>query len=93
MTECNDHAFIDIRSEQTLIFPRNELVDLKSRLTKKDDRVASLDVMLNQVMESHSAEVRAYEDLKDRLEDAIEILRNRVPHDDILDHLRVKDRN
>jgi hypothetical protein len=44
-------------------------------------------------MESHNAEVRAYEDLEDQLEDVIEKLRNRVPHSDILDFLKVKDRN
>ena len=33
------------------------------------------------------------QDLKDKLEDAIEKLRKRVPHSDILDHLKVKDRN
>ena len=50
-------------------------------------------LMLNTVMESHNAEVRAYEDLKDKLEDVIEKLRERVPHSDILDYLKVKDRN
>ena len=49
--------------------------------------------MLNTVMESHNAEVRAYEDLKDKLEDVIEMLKKRVPHSDILDYLKVKDRN
>ena len=49
--------------------------------------------MLNQVMESHHAEVRAYEDLEGKLEDVIEKLRERVPHGDILDYLKVKDRN
>ena len=93
MTEPNDHTLTDNQGEQTLNFLRDEIADLKSRLTKKDDRIASLDVMLNTVMESHTAEVRAYEDLKDKLEDAIEMLRNKVPHDHILDHLRVKDRN
>jgi predicted nucleic acid-binding Zn-ribbon protein len=72
---------------------RNEIADLKSRLTKKDDRIATLDVMLNQIMERHHAEVRAYEDLEDKLKDVIEMLRNRVPHSDILDYLKVKDRN
>jgi len=72
---------------------RNEIADLKSRLTKKDDRIATLDVMLNQVMESQHAEVRAYEDLEDKLKDVIEKLRNRIPHSDILDFLKVKDRN
>ena len=49
--------------------------------------------MLNNVMESHHAKVRAYEDLEDKLEDVIEKLRKRVPHGDILDYLKVKDRN
>jgi predicted nuclease with TOPRIM domain len=72
---------------------RNEIESLKFRLPEKDDRIASLDVMLNTLMESHNAEVRAYEDLKDKLEDVIEKLRERVPHSDILDYLKVKDRN
>ena len=33
------------------------------------------------------------QDLKDKLEDVIEKLRKRVPHSDILDYLKVKDRN
>jgi len=93
MTEPNNHTLTDYQSEQTLNSLRNEIASLKFRLTKKDDRIASLDVMLNTVMESHNAEVRAYEDLKDKLEDVIEMLRNRVPHSDILDYLKSKSRN
>ena len=92
MTEPN-HTHTDNQNQLTLISLRNEIASLKFRLTKKDDRIASLDVMLNTVMESHNAEVRAYEDLKDKLEDVIEKLRKRVPHSDILDYLKVKDRN
>jgi hypothetical protein len=44
-------------------------------------------------MESHSAETRAYENLKDKLEDVIDKLRKRVPHGDILNFLKVKDSN
>jgi len=72
---------------------RNEIASLKFPLTKRDDRIASLDALLNTVMESHNAEVRAYEDLKDKMEDVIEKLRERVPHSDILDYLKVKDRD
>ena len=72
---------------------RNEIADLKSHLKKKDDRISTLDVMLNQIMESHAAEVRECEDLEGKLEDVIEKLRIRVPHGDILDYLEVKDRN
>jgi vacuolar-type H+-ATPase subunit I/STV1 len=92
MTEPNNHTPTD-QDEQALNFLRNEIAALKFQLKKKDDRIASLDVVLNSVMESHTAEVRAYEDLKDKLEDVIEMLRNRVPHSDILDYLKVKDRN
>jgi NTP pyrophosphatase (non-canonical NTP hydrolase) len=66
---------------------------LKFQLKKKEDRIASLDVLLNTVMESHNAQVRSYEDLKDKLEHVIDKLRERVPHSDILDYLKVKDRN
>ena len=93
MTEPNTHTLTDNQNEQTLNSLRNEIASLKFQLKKKDDRITSLDVMLNTVMESHNAEVRAYEDLKDKLEDVIEKLRNRVPHSDILDYLKVKDRN
>ena len=93
MTEPNNHTLTDNQNEQTLNSLRNEIVSLKFRLNKKDDRIASLDVMLNTVMESHNAEVRAYEDLKDKLEDVIEKLREKVPHSDILDYLKVKDCN
>jgi hypothetical protein len=55
---------------------RYEIASLKFQLTKKDNRISTWDAMLNQVMESHNAEVRAYEDLKDKL-DVIEILKKR----------------
>ena len=93
MTEPNNHTLTDNQNHQTLIFLKDEIASLKSQLKKKDDRIASLDALLNTLMESHNAEVQAYEDLKDKLEDVIENLRKRVPHSDILDYLRVKDRN
>jgi hypothetical protein len=43
-------------------------------------------------MECHSARVRDYEDIKDKLTDVIYMLRKRVPHGDILEYLKVKDR-
>ena len=93
MTEPNSHTLTDDQNRQALNDLGNEITSLKFRLTKKEDRITSLDVMLNTVMESHNAEVRAYEDLKDKLEDVIEMLRKRVPHSDILDYLKVKSRN
>ena len=93
MTEPNNHTLTDNQNEETLNSLRNEIASLKFRLTKKEDRITSLDALLNTLMESHNAEVRAYEDLKDKLEDVIEKLRKRVPHSDILDYLRSKSSN
>jgi len=62
-------------------------------LNKKDDRIASLDVILNQIMETHTAQARAYEDLEGKLEDMVDMLRTRTPHGDILEYLKVKDSN
>jgi chromosome segregation ATPase len=93
MTEPNNHTLTDNQNEQTLNSLRNEIASLKFRLTKKDNRISSLDALLNTLMESHNAEVRAYEDLKDKLEDVIEMLKKKVPHSDILDYLKAKDRN
>jgi hypothetical protein len=64
MTEPNNQFPTDNENEQTSNSLRNEIAGLKSRLTKKEDRIATLDVMLNQIMESQHAEVRAYEDLE-----------------------------
>ena len=93
MTESNNQSPTDYPNEQALNSLKNEIESLKFTLKKKEERIASLDVMLNMVMEGHHAEVRAYEDLKDKLEDVIDKLRERVPHSDILDFLKVKDRN
>ena len=86
MTEPNNHTLTDNQNGQTLNSLRNEIASLRFQLTKKDDRIASLDALLNNLMDSHNAEVRAYEDLKDKLEDVIEKLRKRVLHSDILDY-------
>ena len=93
MTESNNHTLTDNQNEQILNSLRDEIASLKFRLTKKDERIASLDALLNTLMDSHNAEVQAYEDLKDKLEEVIEMLRKRVPHSDILDYLKAKDRN
>ncbi len=86
MTEANNRTLTDNQSEKTLIFLKDEIASLKSRLTKKDDRIASLGALLTTLMESHNAEVQAYEDLKDKLDDVIERLRKRIPHSDNLDY-------
>jgi chromosome segregation ATPase len=93
MTESNTQTPTDKENEQTLNSLKNEIESLKFTLKRKEDRIASLDTMLNMVMEGLTAERRAYEDLKDKLEDVIDKLRERVPHSDILDFLKVKDKN
>ena len=93
MTEPNNHTPTDNPTEKIIGSLRDEIADLKSLLKKKDDRISTLDAMLNQIMEAHHSEVRAYEDLEDKLKDVIEKLRERVPHSDILDFLKVKDRD
>jgi len=93
MTEPNNHTLTDNQNEGVMNSLKNEIASLKFRLTKKDDRITSLDALLNTLMDSHNAEVQAYEDLKDKLEEVIEMLRKRVPHSDILDYLKAKDRN
>lgn len=91
MTEPNNHSFTDNQDEKIIDSLKYEISSLKFQLKKKDERISTLDVMLNQIMESHNAEVRAYEDLEDKLEDVIEMLREKVPHGDILDFLKLKD--
>ena len=57
MTEPNNHTPTDNQNEKIIESLRYEIADLKSALRKKDDRIATLDAMLNQIMESHHAEV------------------------------------
>jgi predicted RNase H-like nuclease (RuvC/YqgF family) len=93
MTEPNNQSLSDNQNERIIDSLKYEIASLKFQLTKKDGRISTLDAMLNQVMESHNAEVRAYENLKDELDDVIGMLRKRVSHGDILDFLKVKDSN
>jgi predicted RNase H-like nuclease (RuvC/YqgF family) len=93
MTDPNHHSPTANKNEELINSLRDEIADLKSRLTKKDDKISGLDTMLKPVMEGHHAEIRAYEDLEDKLDDVIEKLKNKVPHSVILDYLKVKDRN
>ena len=91
MTTSNTQSPTDNQTDKIIESLKNEIASLDSRLRKKDERIATLDVLLNSVMEAHAAEVRAYEDLEGKLEDLVEMLRKRVPHLDILDFLKVKD--
>ena len=47
----------DNQNEQTLNSLRNEIACLTFQLKKKEDKIASLDVMLKSVMGSHNADV------------------------------------
>ena len=91
MTIPNTQSPTDNQTDKIIESLKNEIASLKSQLKKKDERIASLDVMLKQVVESHSVQVRAYEDLEGKLENVVEMLRRRVSHLDILDYLKVKD--
>ncbi len=93
MTDSNAQSHTDVQTEKIIDSLRYEIESLKSQLKKKNDRIASQEVMLNQLTEGHTSEVRSFEDLEGKLEDVIEMLRKRVPHCDILDFLKVKDNN
>ena len=77
MTEPNTQSPADNQNEIIIDSLKNEIASLESQLNKKDDRTASLNVMLNQVVESHNAEVRDYEDLEDKMKGLIDRLRRR----------------
>ncbi len=49
MTEPNNPTLTDNGNEQAMNSLRNEIESLKFQLKKKEDRIASLDVMLNQI--------------------------------------------
>jgi len=91
MTGLNNQPTLAPQDKELIRFLRTEITSLKSQLKKKDDWVATQDVMLKQIAESHSAEAGAYEDLEGKLEDVIDTLRKRVPHGDILDFLKIND--
>jgi len=57
MTESNTQSLTDNQNEKIIDSLRYEIASLKFQITKKDDRISTLDAMLNQVMECHSADV------------------------------------
>jgi len=93
MTQPTNHSPTENQTEKIIDSLKYEIESLKSQLKKRDDRMAAQDVILRQISESHTAEVRAYEDLEGKMQDVIDMLRKRVPHADILDFLKVKDSN
>ena len=93
MTTSNTQSPTDPQTHETITSLKSEIDSLKSLLAKKDERIATLDTMLNQVVRSHTIQVRGYEDLEDKMEDVIDRLRKRVPHGEILEFLKVADSN
>jgi hypothetical protein len=91
MTDLDSHPLIDPQKEELINSLRNEITSLKSRLNKKEEKVVALENMLNTTLYCLNTERHACADLKDKLEDVIEMLKKRVPQGDILDFLRVKD--
>jgi len=91
MTTSNNPPIPDNKPEETEQSLRYEITDLKSKLRKKDDQILTLNNMLKQIMDAYHAEVRAYDDLEDKLKDLVEMSRKRVSHGDILDFLKVMD--
>ncbi len=91
MTDLDSHPLADNQNEELIKSLKNEITSLKFRLEKKEEKITTLDNMLNSTMKCLNAERHACADLKDKLEDVIEMLKKRVPHGDILEFLRVKD--
>jgi len=67
MTTSNTQSPTHNQTEKIIEFLKYEIESLKFQLKKKDDRIASQDVILRQISESHSVEVRAYEDHRDKI--------------------------
>ena len=93
MTEPNIHPPADPQNEELIRSLRNEITALKSKLEKKDERVTTLENMVNTTMTCLNARTHDWGDLEDKLQDVVEMLKKRVPHGDILDFLKVKDSN
>ena len=93
MTISNTQSPTDPQTEKIIESLKNEIASLKFHLRKKDEKIASLEVILNGVMETHDARKRDYEDAKGDLGDVIDMLRKRIPHADILAYLKAEDSN
>ena len=55
MTEPNIHPPVDIQNEELIRSLKNEISTLRSHLKKKEEKIATLDNMVNTLMESHNA--------------------------------------
>ena len=93
MSDPDIYPPVDPQNEELIRCLKNEITSLKSKLEKKDDRIETLENMVNTTMKCLNARTRGWEDLEDKLEDVVEKLRKRIPHCDILDFLKVKDSN
>jgi glycine/D-amino acid oxidase-like deaminating enzyme len=62
VTESNTQSPIDNQTDKAIDSLKYEIASLESQLRKREDRIASLEVMLKQVMQGHTIQVRGYED-------------------------------
>jgi predicted RNase H-like nuclease (RuvC/YqgF family) len=85
------YPLADSQNEELIRSLKNEFTSLKIQLEKKDDRIATLENMVNTTMTCLTAERHASRDVRNKLDTVIEMLRKRVLHLDILDFLKVKD--
>jgi len=91
MSDPNIYPRVDPQNEELIRCLKNEITSLKSKLEKKDDRITTLENMVNTTMKCLNARTQGWEDLNDKLLDVVDMLRKRVPHCDILDFLKVRD--
>ena len=91
MTDLDSHPLTDPQREELINSLKNEITSLKFRLEKKEEKVVTLENMLNTTMKCLNARNDGWGDLRDKLEDVIEMLKKRVSYGDILDFLKVKD--
>ena len=91
MNDPDIYPPVDPQNDELIRSLRNEIDSLRSKLQKKDDRIETLNNMLNTTMKCLNARTLGWADLEDKLLDVIDMLRKRVPHGDILDFLKVRD--
>ena len=77
MTDLDNHPLEDNQNEVLIQSLKNEITSLKFRLEKKEEKVVTLENMLNTTMHCLNTERHACADLKDKLEEVIQMLRKR----------------
>ncbi len=93
MTMPNANTAKGSTEGEDLMLLRGEIETLKFQLIKKDQKIANLETLFSTISKSHNDTAHAYRDLEDKFLNVVDMLRKRVPHGDILEHLKVKDAN